>query len=91
VRFRNGDAAPHSARVVAARNPVPLVPGRTIFTGAQTKSAEAGILSGDGDQFSFLAERAGTFLIACAVPGHAAAGMYLKLVVSPGVDKPEFR
>jgi PQQ-dependent dehydrogenase (methanol/ethanol family) len=91
VRFRNGDAAPHSARVVAAKDPVPLVPGRSVFAGAQTKSAEAGILSGDGDQFSFTADRAGTYFIACAVPGHAAAGMYLKLVVSAGVEKPEFR
>ncbi|MBW8770689.1 MAG: PQQ-binding-like beta-propeller repeat protein [Gemmatimonadetes bacterium] len=91
VRFRNADAAPHSARVVAPRDPVPLVPGRAVFTGAQTKNADAGILSGDSDHFSFLADRAGTYLIACAVPGHAAAGMYLKLVVSPGVDKPEMR
>ena len=43
------------------------------------------------DTYSFTTDRAGNFLIACAVPGHAAAGMYLKLVVSPGVDKPEFR
>ena len=75
-RFRNGDAAPHSARVVAASDPVPLVPGRSVFAGAQTKNPEAGILSGDGDQFSFTADRAGNYLIACAVPGHAAAGMY---------------
>jgi plastocyanin len=91
VRFRNGDAAPHSARVVAARDPVPLVPGRAIFAGAQTKSPEAGIRVGDVDHFSFTADRAGTYLIACAVPGHAAAGMYLKLVVMPGVEKPELR
>jgi len=91
VRFRNGDAAPHSARVVVAREPVPLVPGRSAFTGAQTKSPEAGILAGDSDQFSFTTDRAGNFLIACGVPGHAAAGMYLKLVVSGGVEKPEFR
>jgi alcohol dehydrogenase (cytochrome c) len=91
ARFRNGDAAPHSARVVAARLPVPLVPGRTAFPGAQTKNPEAGILSGDGDQFSFVADRAGNYLIACGVPGHAAAGMYLRLVVSAGVEKPELR
>ena len=91
VRFRNADAAPHSARVVAARSPVPLVPGRAIFAGAQTKNPEAGIRVGDVDHFAFTPDRAGTYLIACAVPGHAAAGMYLKLVVSDGVDKPEFR
>ena len=70
---------------------IPLVPGRSAFGGAQTKNVEAGILSGDGDQFSFIADRAGNFLIACGVPGHAAAGMYLKLVVSGGLEKPELR
>jgi len=34
----------------------------------------------------FKADKAGKFLIACAVPGHAAAGMYLRLVVQPGAS-----
>ena len=69
--------------------PFPLVPRPLRFTGAQTKSPEAGILSGDGDRFQVAplssrpAERARrealvSTVIACAVPGvHAERAEWL--------------
>jgi hypothetical protein len=90
VRFRNRDAAPHSARVVADARPVPLVPGPPSFAGAETASAET-LPAGQQDVFTFRADLAGAFLIACGVPGHAAGGMFLRLVVSADVTAPSYR
>ena len=91
VRFRNRDAAPHSARVVADARPVPLVPGPSSFAGAETESAGTGLAAGRQGFFRFRADRPGEFLIACAVPGHAAGGMFLELVVSADVAVPSYR
>lgn len=91
VRLRNQDAAPHSARVVADARPVPLNPGPASFAGAETVSAETGLPAGRQSAFAFHADRPGAFLIACAVPGHAAGGMFLRLVVSADATAPSYR
>lgn len=91
VRLRNRDAAPHSARVVADVRPIALDPGRASFAGAESANAEAGVPAGRQDRFAFRAERRGEFLLACAVPGHAAGGMFLRFVVSAESSVPAFR
>ena len=91
VRLRNGDAAPHSARVVASRDTIPLTIPGAVFAGAESPNAEAGVGSGRSQVFRFSASRAGNYLIACAVPGHAAAGMYVKLVVEADASAPSWR
>ena len=90
VRLRNGDAAPHSARVIAARDTIPLTISRAVFAGAESSNAEAGLAYGRRQVFRFTADRAGEFLIACAVPGHAAGGMYVRLVVQADAIKPRW-
>jgi len=91
VLLRNRDAAPHSARVVADVRPVPLDPGPAVFSGAESASAESGTLAGNEDVFVFRADQSGEFLLACAVPGHAAAGMFLRFTVSESSRIPVFR
>ncbi|MDB4889972.1 MAG: Pyrrolo-quinoline quinone repeat-containing protein [Gemmatimonadetes bacterium] len=91
VRLRNKDGAPHSARIVADVHPIPLDPGSVSFTGAESTSAEAGTLAGREDVFVFRVDRRGEFLLACAVPGHAAAGMFLRFSVSDSSSIPAFR
>ena len=91
VLLRNKDAAPHSARIVADVRPVPLDPGPALFNGAESASAASGTLGGREDVFAFRAERSGEFLLACAVPGHAAAGMFLRFMVSESSIVPAFR
>ena len=91
VMLRNKDAAPHSARLVADVRPVPLDPGPPVFTGAESVSAAAGSAAGREDVFAFRADRSGEFLLACAVPGHAAAGMFLRFSVSRSATTPAFR
>jgi uncharacterized cupredoxin-like copper-binding protein len=54
-------------------------------------AAEAGLGAGRRDRFAFVADRPGRFPVACAVPGHATAGMYLRPVVSADAGAPEFR
>ena len=88
MRLRNRDAAPHSARVVSALEPVPLTLPAAIFPTAESAKAEVGLAYGKSDVFRFKADHAGDFLIACAVPGHAAAGMYVRLVVKPDAFTP---
>jgi len=91
IRLRNGDAAPHSARVVASRDTIPLTIPGAVFAGAESPNAEAGVGSGRSQVFRFSASRAGSYLIACAVPGHAAAGMYVRLVVQADASTPSWR
>jgi len=91
ARMRNMDAAPHSARIVASVRPLPLDPGPAVFPGAETRNGATGTAAGREDVFSFRAERVGEFLLACAVPGHAAGGMYLRFVVSGERGVPAFR
>ena len=91
IRLRNGDAAPHSARVVAARDTIPLTIPSAVLAGAESPNAEAGVVSGRSQVFRFSASRAGDYLIACAVPGHAAAGMYVRLVVQADAAAPSWR
>jgi hypothetical protein len=90
IRLRNRDAAPHSARIVSAMDTLPLTLPAPVFPGAQSANAEAGLAYGRSEVFRFKAERAGRFLIACAVPGHAAAGMYVRLVVQPNASLPSW-
>lgn len=91
IRLRNGDATPHSARVVASRETIPLTIPGAVFAGAESPNAEAGLASGRSQVFRFSASRAGNYLIACAVPGHAAAGMYVKLLVQADASTPSWR
>jgi hypothetical protein len=86
IRLRNRDAAPHSVRIIPAVDTLtPTLPAAS-FQGAESASAESGLAYGRSEVLRFKADRAGKFLIACAVPGHAAAGMYLRLVVQPGAS-----
>ena len=87
IRLRNRDAVPHSVRVVSATDTLPLSLPSASFSGAETATAEAGLAYGRQEVVRFKADHAGKFLIACAVPGHAAAGMYVQLVVETGASE----
>ena len=91
IRLSNGDAAPHSARVVPVLDTIPLTILGAVFAGAESANAEAGIAFGRSQVFRFSTSRAGKYLIACAVPGHAAAGMYVRLMVQADVSTPSWR
>ena len=92
LHFANDDEnMPHSVVVTKADLPVGL-PGKAVFAGAESKDAAQGVNVGSKQDLHFKADQAGSYLIVCGVPGHGAAGMWIKLTVSasakPGMSAP---
>ena len=92
IEFTNRDPdLPHSAAVVAGVEPLPEQLPSPAFPQAQTVKIEEGLLEGDSDQMSFVADRAGRYLIACGVQGHAQRGQWILLEVSGTATVPTYR
>jgi sulfocyanin len=81
--FYNDDIVPHSLGIVAGSpTNVPSSPSAPVFPNAITLNFEQGLNTGQKDLVKFTASKAGTYLIVCGVPGHAASGMWVVFVVS---------
>jgi sulfocyanin len=83
VRFINAAALAHSAVVTAYANRT-AASFPPAFPGAATPNATTGVGQGVRQTFTFTAKKVGTYAIVCAVPGHAAAGMWDVLKVTQG-------
>ena len=89
IQFTNQDPnLPHSAEVVDTTKPMPAGPVDPTFARAMTTKLMVGLASGESDTFRFVANKAGSFMIFCAVPGHGLAGMWIRLKVSPTEKRP---
>ena len=89
VQFINKDPnLPHSAEVVDTTKPMPAGPMDPTFPRAMTTKLMVGHASGETDTFRFVANKPGSYLIFCAVPGHGLAGMWIRLTVSPTDKRP---
>jgi len=89
MHFRNHDGMlPHSAEVIADTHPLPTGPVAPAFARAFTLRLEQGLISEQTDDLRFIADRGGSYLIFCGVPGHGAAGMWVRLEVSGSVHRP---
>jgi uncharacterized cupredoxin-like copper-binding protein len=89
LHFKNQDQnLPHSAEVIADMDPVPVGPVPPAFEHAATARVDQGFSAGQGEDVRFVAAKAGSYLIFCAVPGHGPAGMWIRLVVSATAVKP---
>ena len=90
IQFTNKDPnLPHSAEVVDTTKPMPAGPvDPPAFPRAMTTKLMIGLESGQTDTFRFVANRAGSFMILCGVPGHGLAGMWIRLKVSPTDKRP---
>ena len=82
VTCRNAGPMRHSCAIV--RGPMTAIPA---FPGATTPDPVLGLEKGKTARFTFTASRAGTYRIACLVPGHEEARMWDVLVVG-GVKRP---
>ena len=82
VTCRNAATVRHSCAIV--RGPQTVTPA---FRGATTPEPTLGLRSGQTARFTFTASRAGTYRIACLVPGHEEARMWDVLDVG-GVRRP---
>jgi plastocyanin len=83
VRFSNAAVLVHSAVVTASANRT-AARFPPAFPGAATPNATTGVRQGIRQTFTFTATKVGTCAIVCAVPGHATAGRWAVLKVTPG-------
>src|SRR5713101_57803 len=89
VHFKNQDPnLPHSVEIIPDADAIPGGPVPPAFEHAATGRLDQGFPAGQGADVRFVAGKAGAFLIFCAVPGHGAAGMWIRLAVSATADKP---
>jgi len=89
MHLRNHDGMlPHSAEIIADSHPLPTGPVAPAFPRAFTLRLEQGLVSEQTDDLRFIADRGGSYLIFCGVPGHGAAGMWVRLEVSGSVHRP---
>jgi len=89
IDFRNHDGMlPHSAQVIAPQTPLPTQPVGPAIPRAFTFKLVEGLPSEATDIMRFAAQPAGEYLIFCSVPGHGAAGMWIRLRVSATATTP---
>ncbi len=89
IQFTNKDAhLPHSAEIVDTTKSMPAGPVDPSFPRAATIKLMEGMPNGAGDTFRFVADKPGSFMIFCAVPGHGLAGMWIRLKVSATDTRP---
>jgi sulfocyanin len=82
VTFSNDAALPHSVEFVAFAKTPPVTAPAPVFKGAASANYKAGETKGKTDKFTFVANKAGKYLMICPVPGHAVAGMWDNFVVN---------
>ena len=89
MHFRNHDGMlPHSAEIIPDTHPLPTGPVAPAFPRAFTLRLDQGLISEQTDDIRFIADKGGSYLIFCGVPGHGAAGMWVRFEVSGSVRKP---
>jgi len=89
MHFSNHDGVlPHSAEVIPDATPLPQGPVDPAFERAFTVKLSQGLQAREADDLRFVANRTGRFIIFCAVPGHGAAGMWIRLVGSAVARRP---
>lgn len=89
IAFSNHDGMlPHSAEVIAPQVPLPTHPVPAAIPRAFTLDLEKGLPPLGTDDIRFTAKPPGEYLIFCGVPGHGAAGMWIRLQVSATARTP---
>jgi len=84
VTYTNAVSVPHDVDIIPYQTPLPGRGVSPAFSGATTFKPGTP-LPGKGvpQTATFVASKAGKFMIICGVPGHAAGGMWDTFVVSP--------
>lgn len=81
----------HSAIVVREVLPPPLELTTPAFVGAALPRLDEGLQEDETGTLDFVADRAGRYMLACGVPGHAQSGLWLRLLVARGITVPDYR
>ncbi len=82
MNVANKDSLPHSLEIAPAQTTPPMDSVGTAFPRAETVDLKMGMPPNKSDSLSFTADKAGRYWMMCAVPGHAAGGMWDWFVVS---------
>ena len=89
IAFKNHDGMlPHSAEVISPQTPLPTQPVSPAISRAFTLKLAEGLPPQGTDVMRFAAKPPGEYLIFCGVPGHGAAGMWIRLRVSATAQTP---
>lgn len=89
LHFNNHDGMlPHSAEVIPDVRPLPSGPVAAAFDRAFTVRLAEGLPPQGEDDIRFIADKVGSFLIWCGVPGHGTQGMWIRFQVSGKIRKP---
>jgi plastocyanin len=88
--FYQADGTPHSAEVIADKDPMPNSGGDPAIPRAYTNKLIEGLPQEARDTISFTAPDTGSFRIFCGVPGHGLSGMWIRFTVDPKAKEPKF-
>ncbi len=91
IQYANTSPLRHSLAVIPYTGTQPDSAPPPSFPGASTKDPVDGIGVGKQETVTFVAGKAGTYEFLCGVLGHAQAGMWDYLVVSPTAKAPSVR
>ena len=89
MHFKNNDHnLQHSAEIIDSVKAVPPGPVDPAFPRAATTKLMVGLSASEVDQMKFIANKVGTYMIFCGVPGHGLAGMWIRFKVSATEKQP---
>lgn len=90
MNFVQKDGTPHSAEMIADKDPMPSMAGEPAIPRAYTNKAAEGLPQEAKDVMRFTAPESGSFRIFCGVPGHGLSGMWIRFTVDPAAKTPRF-
>jgi sulfocyanin len=90
MNFFQKDGTPHSAVVIADKDPMPNMDGEAAIPRAYTNKAIEGLPQEAKDVIKFTAPDSGSYRIFCGVPGHGLSGMWIRFTVDAAAKEPKF-
>jgi sulfocyanin len=90
MNFVQKDGTPHSAELIADKEPMPSMAGEPAIPRAYTNKAAEGLPQEAKDVMRFTAPDSGSYRIFCGVPGHGLSGMWIRFTVDPAATAPRF-
>jgi sulfocyanin len=91
IHYHNNGNLRHSLDVIAYAGKQPDKAPDPVFAGGSTKDRVDGIGIFQQETLTFAARRSGKYEFLCGVLGHAQAGMWDYLIVSPAATAPSVR
>ena len=90
INFVQKDGTPHSAEVIADKDPMPNIGGDPAIPRAYTNKVVEGLPQEAKDVIKFTAPDSGSYRIFCGVPGHGLSGMWIRFKVDPAAKAATF-